>query len=49
MIYNPHPMRLVYPNQRTLGKKGRIVQKTKGTFLSRFRKIFFPTKKKKKY
>jgi hypothetical protein len=42
-------MRLVYPNQRTPGKKSQIAQKAGGTFLSRFRKIFFPTKKKNRY
>jgi hypothetical protein len=42
-------MRLVHPNQRTPGKKDRTAQKARGTFLSRFRKIFFPTKKKNGY
>jgi hypothetical protein len=48
IIYNPHLARSIHPSQKILGR-GWKTQKTKGTSLSRSRKIFFLIRKKNRY
>jgi hypothetical protein len=42
-------MRLIYLNQRILGKKSQAAQRTRETSLSRSQRIFFLIKKKNRY